>query len=134
MVVRAVDHAHQGLRVERLPKNSEELRIGAGQLQAVLVAGDRNHRCPVSPRHRSQLFEDVEPAGDWQSQIDHHHIREICLHKEINVNAVCMPAFDLDDLLLGNDIRIARGALDVFYLDHRRGLKVRIGLSKEEHD
>ena len=54
-------------------------------------------------------------------------------HDEADLDAVDIAFFELDYLLLGDNIEVARGALDGLDLDDLRRLKVRIGLADEEH-
>ena len=75
MPVRAIDHAYEVLRVERLGENTEEFRIGSRPLQSALAAGDGDHGSLVRARDRTQLVEHLEPARDRQHEVDDDHIR-----------------------------------------------------------
>ena len=73
--MRAIDHPHEVLRVERLRENAEEFRIGSRLLESALAAGDRDHRSVVRALDRTQLVEHLESARDRQHQVDDDHIR-----------------------------------------------------------
>ena len=75
VAVRAIDHAHQALRVERLLENREEFRVGPGPQQAALVARNSDHRRVVRPLRRAQLVPARRSRSPSAAPIDHHHIR-----------------------------------------------------------